>query len=190
MKAILRAVKCISPVYVFTLSLMTSIFVMQTPVAYAGEKSSYGSGYDHGCDDAKISDPSDWYINQPEKGPSFHTDEFMNGYDDGYNACSSDDSSTNGIDSNSLSNKDKFRITVTFIEGPDRNVDDARVYIQEYPQYGTNPPDGSSIDLNDAFYNDAPYTGIWKDEIVVPSGIIEIGENFMHVYMTQTKALL
>ena len=70
---------------------MTSMFIMQTPVAHAGEKSPYGSGYDHGCDDAKISDPSDRYINQPEKGPSFHTDEFMNGYDDGFNACSSDD---------------------------------------------------------------------------------------------------
>jgi hypothetical protein len=49
--------------------------------------SPYNSGYDHGCDDAKISDPSDRYINQPEKGPSFHTDEFMNGYRDGYNAA-------------------------------------------------------------------------------------------------------
>jgi hypothetical protein len=36
--------------------------------------------YDHGCDEAAISDPSDKYINQPERGPLFHTDEFMNGY--------------------------------------------------------------------------------------------------------------
>jgi hypothetical protein len=49
--------------------------------------SPYDSGYDHGCDDAKISDPSDRYINQPEKDPSFHTDEFMNGYNEGYNTC-------------------------------------------------------------------------------------------------------
>ena len=34
-----------------------------------------------------------------------------------------------------FSNKGDFRIIVTFIEGPDRNVSDARVYIQEYPQY-------------------------------------------------------
>lgn len=27
----------------------------------------YDSGYDHGCDDAKISDSSDGYVNQPEK---------------------------------------------------------------------------------------------------------------------------
>ncbi len=50
----------------------------------------------------------------------------------------------------------------------------------------TNPPGGSSIDLNDAFYNDDPYTGIWKDEIVVPSGLIEAGEKF-HVCMEDTK---
>lgn len=71
-----------------------------------------------------------------------------------------------------------FVIEVTFIEGQNRTINDARVYIQEYPQYGTNPPGGSSIDLNDAFYNDDPYTGIWKDEIVIPSGIIEVAEEF------------
>jgi hypothetical protein len=110
--------------------------------------SPYDSGYDHGCDGAKIPNPSDRYINQPEKGPSFHTDEFMNGYNDGYNACYSGGSSTSGSD-----NKRKFKVTVTFIEVPDRSVNDARVYIQEYPQYGI--PGGTEsefIDLIDAFY--------------------------------------
>jgi len=55
---------------------------------------TFTSGYDHGCDDAKISDVGDRYINQPEKGPSYHTEEFMQGYDDGYNECSNDGSST------------------------------------------------------------------------------------------------
>lgn len=41
---------------------------------------------DHGCDDARLN-PSDRYINEPGKGPSFHTNEFMNGYDDGFNSC-------------------------------------------------------------------------------------------------------
>ena len=187
MKAILRVAKCISPGYVFSLSLMTSMFIMQTPVAHAGEKSPYRSGYNHGCDDAKISDPSDRYINQPEKGPSFHTDEFMNGYDDGFNACSSDDNSTNGSDSNSLSNRDKFRVSVTFIEGPDRNVDDARVYIQEYPQFGIpGGTDSGFIDLIDAFYNDSPYTGIWEDQITMSSDLIDVGEEF-HVCIEDTK---
>src|SRR5215208_6811441 len=76
-------------------SISTSFFVLifitaQTQVVYAGSKSPYQSGYDHGCDDADISDPNDRYINQPEKGPSFHTDEFMRGYNAGYDACSSE----------------------------------------------------------------------------------------------------
>lgn len=52
------------------------------------DKSPYESGYDHGCNDSGISDFSDRYINQPERGSSFHTNEFMRGYDTGYNACS------------------------------------------------------------------------------------------------------
>jgi hypothetical protein len=51
-------------------------------------KSAFESGYGHGCNDAGTSDLSDRYINQPGKGPSFHTEEFMRGYDTGYNACS------------------------------------------------------------------------------------------------------
>jgi hypothetical protein len=54
---------------------------------YASESSSYESGYDHGCDDAGIADPDERYINQPERGPAFHTDEFMQGYDAGFYAC-------------------------------------------------------------------------------------------------------
>jgi hypothetical protein len=49
--------------------------------------SPYESGYVHGCNDSRITDFSARYINQVEKGPSFHTDEFMHGYDTGYNAC-------------------------------------------------------------------------------------------------------
>jgi hypothetical protein len=81
-----------------------------------------------------------------------------------------------------------FKIEITFVEGQNRSVSDARVYIQEYPQYGTNP-DGSSIDLNDAFYNDAPYTGIWKDEIVIPPDVIKIGEEF-HACIEDTNKVI
>ena len=49
--------------------------------------SPYESGYVRGCDDSRTTDFSDRYINQPGKGPSFHTDEFMRGYDAGYNEC-------------------------------------------------------------------------------------------------------
>lgn len=71
----------------FTLMLITSTFAIIQPVDASG-KSPYDSGYDHGCDDADISDPDNRYINQPEKGPSFHTDEFMDGHDNGYVECS------------------------------------------------------------------------------------------------------
>ena len=50
-------------------------------------KSPYQSGYDHGCDDARISSPSQQYLNQPEKGPSYHTSEFMDGYYSGISSC-------------------------------------------------------------------------------------------------------
>jgi hypothetical protein len=68
---------------VLTLALSPGI-----PPSISTSKSPYESGYDHGCDDADISDPDDRYINQPEKGPSFHTNEFMRGYNDGYDECS------------------------------------------------------------------------------------------------------
>lgn len=88
--------------------------------------SPYESGYNHGCDDAGISDPYDRYINQPEKGPAYHTSEFMDGYDTGYNECSSNDNSDNGdnrntnregnIDSSSNSNLEITSAT-SYFEG-------------------------------------------------------------------------
>jgi len=62
---------------------------------YASNSSPYDSGYDHGCDDAGRSE-SDKYINEPEKGPSFHTNAFMDGYYAGLNACSSRGSNGGG----------------------------------------------------------------------------------------------
>lgn len=68
-------------------------------------KSPYDSGYDHGCDDANISNPSNMYINQPEKGPSFHTSEFMQGYDNGFNDCASSSNGSYEPNSNSYPNQ-------------------------------------------------------------------------------------
>lgn len=82
---------------VFILMLLVLSLSVVPGITFA--KSPYQSGYDHGCDDARISDSSDRYINQPEKGPSFHTSEFMNGYDAGFNSCQSSsnyESSNNG----------------------------------------------------------------------------------------------
>jgi hypothetical protein len=48
----------------------------------------YKSGYNHGCSDAKLTDPDNRYINQPGKGANYHTTEFMRGYNDGFEKCS------------------------------------------------------------------------------------------------------
>lgn len=45
-----------------------------------GKSDIYNSGYEHGCDDAGISDKASRCINQPEAGPSLNSDEFMHGY--------------------------------------------------------------------------------------------------------------
>lgn len=91
------------------ITLITSGLASQIHSIDASSKSPYESGYDHGCDDADISDPDDRYINQPEKGPSFHTNEFMRGYNDGYDECSggdsddgNDNSGSSGIESSRL----------------------------------------------------------------------------------------
>jgi hypothetical protein len=83
---------------IFTILLL---FVPGSALASSG--SPYDSGYNHGCDDAGISDSSDRYINQPEKGPSFHTSEFMNGYYAGIESCSGFGNSNDGLSSASSS---------------------------------------------------------------------------------------
>jgi len=49
-------------------------------------KSPYQSGYDHGASDAEdnCSDGCDWYILEPGKGFAFHTEEFNEGYIEGF----------------------------------------------------------------------------------------------------------
>jgi hypothetical protein len=61
------------------------------------------------------------------------------------------------------------------------------VYIQEYPQFGIpGGTDSGFIDLIDAFYNDAPYTGIWEDQTTMPSDLVDVGEEF-HVCIEDTQ---
>jgi preprotein translocase subunit SecG len=72
--------------YLNILVLVVVILIQLGQYAYA--ISGYDSGYNHGCDDAKIADPSERYINQPERGPNFHSDAFMQGYKSGFNSCS------------------------------------------------------------------------------------------------------
>ena len=67
------------------LVILVAILIQLGQCAYA--ISGYDSGYNHGCNDAKIADPSQRYINQPQKGPNFHSDAFMQGYKSGFNSC-------------------------------------------------------------------------------------------------------
>jgi hypothetical protein len=79
-------------VTVFVLLVMIAINFSIVPFSSAGSATTevYDNGYDHGCDDARIMNPSERYINQPGKGPSFHTNEFMDGYYTGFYECSND----------------------------------------------------------------------------------------------------
>lgn len=162
----------ISLLFLVLAVLSLLVIVIPTSLGFATSDNPYQSGYNHGCEDARISDSSDRYINQPEKGPGFHTNAFVDGYYNGFNACS-DVSDNNVEDEGNTSNGEKFRVLVRFVEGQDGgNIDFVRVYVKEYPQYFSQP------DLDDAFYNDDPYTGIYKDELVMPSGLINNGETF------------
>jgi hypothetical protein len=92
----------VDPLFVLSV-LSLSIFAYNSPVQ--ASSGAYDSGREHGCDDARISNPSDRYINQPERGPSFHTSAFMDGYNAGFNECSGSSSSdgNNGNDRDSES---------------------------------------------------------------------------------------
>lgn len=70
----------------FIICTLTLLSPLSSSQVYAA--SPYDSGYDHGCSDAGISDPSSQYINEPGKGPSYHTSEFMDGYYAGVDTCS------------------------------------------------------------------------------------------------------
>lgn len=91
----------------FSVALFSFILIFSAPLPFvlASSKSPYDSGCDHGCDDARISDSSEQYINQPEKGPDYHTSEFMDGYYGGLNSCNSGNNDSNNQRSNS---NDKF----------------------------------------------------------------------------------
>ena len=70
---------------------------------------AHTSGYNHGCSDAQMSNLSDRYINQPEKGP-FHTSEFMSAYHEGFNACSGGETENSGSPRHSSSNPGEITI--------------------------------------------------------------------------------
>jgi hypothetical protein len=71
----------------FSFTLVVVLLLVHLQSVIASNISPYESGYNHGCEDAQIPVPSDRYINQPEKGPDDHTNEFMSGYNDGFDSC-------------------------------------------------------------------------------------------------------
>ena len=89
-----------------------AIAILATEQQVQAEKSPFDSGYDHGCSDAR-KDPDNRYINEDGKGPDNHTNEFMDGYNSGYNSCSgsggNDDSSNNNENSQSQSQSSSNR---------------------------------------------------------------------------------
>jgi tetratricopeptide (TPR) repeat protein len=68
----------------------------QDNIAFSGKQdaiskivaSTSTSGYNRGCIDAQIPDPSERYINQFKNGSSFHSKAFMHVYNEGFDACS------------------------------------------------------------------------------------------------------
>ena len=92
----------LSLVVIGAILLMGSLATIGIQETYASGKSPYESGFDHGCDDSDKA-YQDRYINEPGKGPSFHTDSFMRGYNDGLN-CSNEDEEAVAADEEEESN--------------------------------------------------------------------------------------
>jgi hypothetical protein len=108
------------------LALLTMSYPLGEPIHAAA---AHTSGYNHGCSDAQMSNPSDRYISQPEKGPSFHINEFMNAYHAGFNACSGSGRGTSGGGNEFTSNsggQSGYSLTVNVSHHP---FGDAWVYI-------------------------------------------------------------
>jgi hypothetical protein len=123
------------PITILVLAAVGILAPQQTSIfqVNASSDSPYRSGYDHGCDDAAILDPSERYINQPKKGPSFHTEEFMSGYYNGFNACSEWVSDTNAENDDAVGN---LRVIASLDMGTygnqycDSRTFDMRVYVR------------------------------------------------------------
>jgi hypothetical protein len=102
-----------------------SLCTMQGVMAKKG--TPFQAGYNHGCNDAKVTS-SARYINQPGKGPNFHTQEFMNGYDRGFSTCSSGKASSVASNVGS-SNTTSSNVTLTSLykQGYQKGVSDAKL---------------------------------------------------------------
>jgi hypothetical protein len=75
------------PIMISITMIMLAVSFVMPSNTIAKKETLYQAGYDHGCSDAKLT-LLKRYINQPGKGPTFHTQEFMSGYNAGLGACS------------------------------------------------------------------------------------------------------
>ena len=99
-----------------------SLGIIQSVMAKKG--TPFQAGYDHGCSDAKIT-ISARYINQPGKGPSFHTQEFMSGYNRGFSTCSGGKASA--VASNVGSSSINSTSASLYKQGYEKGVADAKL---------------------------------------------------------------
>ncbi|HZI70648.1 MAG TPA: hypothetical protein VFD60_05755, partial [Nitrososphaeraceae archaeon] len=75
------------PIFVIVISGVLVAFATFIPMEQNAVAiiTPYNSGYTHGCDDAKSGDHP--YLSGPGHGATFHTGQFMQGYNDGFNSC-------------------------------------------------------------------------------------------------------
>jgi hypothetical protein len=129
--------------FAFTITFLTLFVVAVSGVslepASASSKSPYESGYDHGCDDSELK-AEDRYINEPGKGASFHTDEFMDGYRTGYQECKEGNSNDSEKEPNSSVNSDCF--SEGYNDGRDNPFS-----LEKYRDCGESIGAGTTMDL-------------------------------------------
>jgi hypothetical protein len=132
--------------FTFTITFLTlfvgvALGASPDPIS-ASSKSPYESGYDHGCDDSELK-AEDRYINEPGKGASFHTDEFMDGYRTGYQECKEGNSNDSENDDEPSSSVNSDCFNEGYNDGKDNPFS-----LEKYRDCG-----GSMGAGNNAYYN-------------------------------------
>ena len=109
---------------IIIVSTMLPLLLVLIATSQLAAATPYSDGYLHGCDDGKIGYHR--YLNTPGKGIDFHTSEFMQGYDTGYETCftpsgsdgaSTSESSLDSDTGNTLTSCDKLQHTIEYCNG-------------------------------------------------------------------------
>jgi hypothetical protein len=125
--------------------LMTFVTIASFYSNTALAQSSYDSGFEHGCSDKKISNPDHRYINQPSKGPEYHTDLFMSGYNNGFDSCVAEGHSFQ-------TDQEIFKVIVNVLNHSNRDIyGGITISVDHYPKdifksaYGVYFPGGETL---------------------------------------------